>query len=109
MSYQETPLILRCADESLLSIIAMPDNPGPVGVLVLVGGPQYRVGSHRHFVQLSRHLAARGIACMRFDYRGMGDSTGKPQTFEEVLPDTRAALDGFFSHCAALKNVILWG
>ena len=42
-------------------------------VLVVVGGPQVRAGSHRHFVQLARHLATHGHAVMRFDVRGMGD------------------------------------
>jgi uncharacterized protein len=109
MNYQETPVFFSCGEESLLSVIAMPDQPGPVGVLMLVGGPQYRVGSHRQYVLLSRHLAAQGIACMRFDFRGMGDSTGKPQSFEDVLPDTRAALDAFFARCPDFAGVVLWG
>jgi exosortase A-associated hydrolase 1 len=109
MNYQETPVFFSCGEELLLSIIAMPDQPGPVGVLMLVGGPQYRVGSHRQYVLLSRYLAAQGIACMRFDFRGMGDSTGKPQSFEDVLPDTRAALDAFFARFPDFAGVVLWG
>jgi len=47
------------------------------GVLIVVGGPQYRVGSHRQFVMLARFLADHGVPCMRFDYRGMGDVSGE--------------------------------
>ena len=62
----------------------MPAVPDDTGVLVIVGGPQYRVGSHRQYVQLSRHLAEQGIASMRFDVRGMGDSPGVQRSFEEI-------------------------
>ncbi len=79
------------------------------GVLVVVGGPQYRVGSHRQFVLLGRALAARGIPVLRFDYRGLGDSAGEARTFESIDADTRAALDEFFRRVPRLQRVVLWG
>src|SRR5690349_24048098 len=54
------------------------------GVLLVVGGPQYRVGSHRQFALLCRRLAGRGVPALRFDYRGMGDADGAARTFESV-------------------------
>lgn len=56
----------------------------PLGLLMVVGGPQYRVGSHRQFVLLARDLAAAGIPVFPFDYRGMGDSTGQARDFEGI-------------------------
>lgn len=109
MNYEEVPFFFPCGDDSLLGIAAVPEKSGPVGVLVVVGGPQYRVGSHRQFVHLSRHLATRGIACMRFDCRGMGDSTGEMQTFEKIAPDVRTAIDAFFARLPQLEQVVLWG
>lgn len=109
MNYEEQPFFFDCEGESLLGIVARPEVPATAGVLLVVGGPQYRVGSHRQFLLLSRHLAARGVACMRFDCRGMGDSTGPMQTFEAAGPDLRAALDTFLTRVPGLRTVVLWG
>jgi exosortase A-associated hydrolase 1 len=80
-----------------------------VAVVVVVGGPQYRAGSHRQFVQLSRRLADAGFPTLRFDYRGMGDSTGTPRTFEECGPDIAAAIDALRANCDGVEHVVLWG
>lgn len=106
---REVPFVFPCEGEDLLGILHLPDSPGPTGVLVAVGGPQYRVGSHRQFVLLARDLAAAGIPALRFDYRGMGDSSGDPVGFEGCGPDIRAAADAFFARCPGLERVVLWG
>ena len=100
---------IECEGNSLIAILSRPVDPAPRGVLIVVGGPQYRAGSHRQFVLLARHLAANGIPAMRFDYRGMGDSEGATKTFENVGADIRAATDGFFAHCPGLQEVVIWG
>jgi exosortase A-associated hydrolase 1 len=46
---------------------------------------------------------------MRFDYRGMGDSEGELQTFENVDDDLRAAIDRFFAEVPGMSEVVLWG
>jgi len=109
MRFDEVPVLFRCADETLVGILARPASPAEVGVVVIVGGPQYRVGSHRQFVHLSRYLAAAGIACLRFDYRGMGDATGAMRTFEEISEDVAAAVDVLLSSVPAVRRVVLWG
>jgi uncharacterized protein len=86
-----------------------PTQAAPIGVLIVVGGPQYRVGSHRHFVQLARELAAAGFACLRFDHRGMGDSPGPVPNFERLDDDIAAALDAFMREQSHLQGVVLWG
>lgn len=108
-TYTEIAFTFDCSGNSLAAILAMPDTPANQGVLVIVGGPQYRTGSHRQFTLLSRDLADSGISCMRFDYRGMGDSEGNLHMFEEVEEDIRAAVDAYFAHCTGLERVILWG
>src|ERR1700758_722935 len=91
LSYSETALTFLCGGERMLGILSRPDVPATRGVLIMVGGPQYRVGSHRQFLLLARHLAAHGVPALRFDYRGMGDSEGGMRTFEHVEDDLRAA------------------
>ena len=95
MSFTEHAFVFPCAGETLLGIVAVPERSQATGVLLVVGGPQYRVGSHRQFLLLSRALANSGYPTMRFDYRGMGDSSGAQRTFGDVNNDVAAALDAF--------------
>ncbi|MFT4172009.1 MAG: hydrolase 1, exosortase A system-associated [Rhodocyclaceae bacterium] len=98
-----------CAGQRLPAIIEGADAPADVGVLVIVGGPQYRVGSHRQFVLLARALASAGVPCMRFDYRGMGDAPGEGQDFEACAADIDAAITALLSALPHLRRVVLWG
>jgi uncharacterized protein len=98
-----------CGEHRLPAIIEGADAPAELGVLVVVGGPQYRVGSHRQFVLLARALAAAGVPCMRFDYRGMGDAPGEGQDFEACAADIDAAIDALLAHAPQVRRVVLWG
>ncbi len=109
MTYREQAIVFPCAGESLLGIVAMPAAPVATGVLIVVGGPQYRAGSHRQFLLLARALAAAGYPVLRFDYRGMGDSTGAARDFAAVDEDIAAALAAFRQHCPQLQRIVLWG
>ncbi|ANH70503.1 hypothetical protein ABE85_12335 [Mitsuaria sp. 7] len=85
-------------------------RPAPdTGVLLIVGGPQYRVGSHRQFTLLGRALAGAGVPCLRLDYRGMGDAQGDQRDFEQVDADIAAAIDAWQREHPSLKRVVLWG
>ncbi len=109
MKFVERPLIFDCLGERLVGVVAEPEVPACVAVLVVVGGPQYRAGSHRQFVLLARRLAAAGFPVLRFDYRGMGDSTGAPRTFEGCGPDIAAAIDAVRACCPGVERIVLWG
>jgi exosortase A-associated hydrolase 1 len=109
MQFEERPLVFDCGGERLYGVASIPQAPARRGVLVVVGGPQYRAGSHRQFVLLARRLAAAGIAAMRFDYRGMGDSEGAARDFETIGEDLRAATDCFLAAVPGLEQVVLWG
>lgn len=109
MTEQLRPLRFQCEGCSLVGILHLPAKPLPHGLLIVTGGPQYRAGSHRQFVLLARHLAREGVAVLRFDYRGMGDSEGTPRDFEHAGADLRAAVDQFFEQVPALQQVVLWG
>lgn len=79
------------------------------GVLIVVGGPQYRVGSHRQFLLLARALAARGLPVMRFDHTGIGDSDEPYRGFEALDQDIAAAIDAFVARSPGLREIVLWG
>lgn len=109
MSYLEEPLVFSCSGESLLGILSIPAASADTGVLVIVGGPQYRAGSHRQFTLLARALARSGYAALRFDYRGMGDSGGAMRSFEHVTEDIGAAIQAMQQKLPTLQRVVLWG
>jgi exosortase A-associated hydrolase 1 len=109
MSFTEHVLMLHCQGEALVGVVSKPDYPLKLGVIVVVGGPQYRVGSHRQFVLLARCLASTGYPVLRFDYRGMGDSKGAVQRFDAVDDDIATAIDALQTACPEVDRVVLWG
>jgi uncharacterized protein len=106
---EEQSLVFDCEGDPLIGILSRAERSAGRGVLIVVGGPQYRAGSHRQFTLLARHLAERGVPTMRFDYRGMGDSGGEVRTFERVGTDIRCAIDRFFESVPGLNDVVIWG
>jgi exosortase A-associated hydrolase 1 len=109
MNYRETAVTFTCAGDELLGIVAAPETPGKTGIVIVVGGPQYRVGSHRQFALLSRALATAGYFCLRFDHRGMGDSAGSAHGFEDINDEIADAIDTLMAHSPELNRVVLWG
>ena len=112
----EQALVFSCAGEQLLAVLtpAAADTPASaamadVGVVIIVGGPQYRAGSHRQLVQLARSLARQGVSTLRFATRGMGDSSGEQRTLEAIEPDVGAAIDALQTLMPGVKRVVLWG
>lgn len=109
---REQAVVFTCDGDQLLGILHRAREQartGRAGVLVVVGGPQYRVGSHRQFTLMARVLAEAGVPVMRFDYRGLGDSEGAARTFESIGDDIRAAIDAFIQAVPGLESVVLWG
>jgi exosortase A-associated hydrolase 1 len=109
MTVEESAFGFVCEGVVMRAILHRPLSPSQRGLLVVVGGPQYRIGSHRQFVLLARALAAQDVAVMRFDCRGMGDSEGTPQGFENISSDIGAAVDTFIAQIPEMHEVVLWG
>ena len=112
MTFTEDAVTFGCAGETLVGILAFPESSeqrSATGIVVVVGGPQYRAGSHRQFTLLARAVAAAGYPVLRFDYRGMGDSTGAHRDFESVNEDMAAAIGAMLQHQQSITRVILWG
>lgn len=112
MSGGERPLAFNCGADRLIGILT-PAREGPgarrPAIVIVVGGPQYRIGSHRQFVAQARAWSRAGYDVLRFDCRGMGDSDGAPRNFLEVQDDIRVAVDAVYREIPGLPGVVLFG
>ncbi|MES3020548.1 MAG: hydrolase 1, exosortase A system-associated [Pseudomonadota bacterium] len=109
MNVVQRALRFFCHGCGLVGIVDVPERPLARGVLIVTGGPQYRIGSHRQFTLLARTLSARGVSVMRFDQRGMGDSEGEPRSFDTINDDIGAAVKEYFRQVPEMKELVIWG
>ncbi|GAB4139582.1 MAG: hydrolase 1, exosortase A system-associated [Sphingomonadales bacterium] len=112
MTGQETPILIDCAGERLVGLLHRPPDMAPakpLGVLIPVGGPTYRIGAARQYVVLARTLAQAGYATLRFDYRGVGDGTGAYPGLDGIGPDLSAAIAAFQQAYPHIQGIVPWG
>lgn len=95
VAFSNIPVNLRMA-----GMLTVPPGKGPFPAVVLVSdaGAQDRdatVGEYRPMGSLADFLTRRGIAVLRVDDRGVGQSTGTPAaaTTAELVADVQAALN----------------
>lgn len=110
VNMNEIPVVFESAATPLVGMLHQVSGNPDLGVLVMVaGGPQYRIGGHRQLLLWARKFAGDGFPVFRFDFRGMGDSYGEYLGYENTESDIRAAIDKFHQECPSLKGVVLWG
>lgn len=86
-------LTFPCDGDELAATLDAAD--GEIGLLMVTGGSQTRIGSHRMYERLAISLAAQGYSCFRYDRRGVGDSGGVDRGYLESSPDIAAAASAF--------------
>jgi uncharacterized protein len=100
--YREEELTFRdpAADITLAGTLTLPDGKGPFPAVVLMSGsgPQDRdeaLMGHKPFLILADQLTRAGIAVLRYDDRGVGQSTGdfSTATHLDFAADGRAAFE----------------
>lgn len=101
--------LLTFACEGATLGATLDEGEGPLGLLMVMGGSQTRVGSHRMYERLSKSLSENGISCFRFDRRGVGDSAGEDPGFRGSGPDIQAALAAFRAEVPALTRILGFG
>ena len=97
-----TPLTFASGSHTLAGTLATPGGIGPFPAALLVSGsgPIDRDSNMKRarldvMSQVTEHLAANGIASLRYDKRGIGGSDGdyKATGFLDNVADARAGLD----------------
>ncbi len=90
LPYSETEVRYASGDVTLAGTLTLPpgEGPFPAALLLTGSGPQDRnetVMGHRPFLVLADALTRAGVAVLRVDDRGVGDSTG--DLFESTIAD----------------------
>lgn len=100
-------IAIACAGEELAA--SLDEAGGATGLVMVTGGSQTRIGSHRMYERLAKALAEKGYPCLRFDRRGVGDSAGEDPGFRGSGPDLAAAATALRRECPAVKRVFGFG
>lgn len=105
--FNDEEVVIRMNGYQLAGTLSLPRNARrrvPAVVLITGSGQQTRdeaipipgLENYRPFRQIAEHLAARGVAVLRVDDRGMGGSTGRETlptaTTSSFADDTRAQI-----------------
>lgn len=97
----ETPFTVHIGPAAVRGTLHLPGDSGPYPVVLwLPGFGGSRVEAHRLFVDGARLLARIGVASLRIDFRGAGESDGDTvdMTIASQVEDARAALSALRSH-----------
>lgn len=91
------PIIITLKGQKIFGVLHRPiDVEGQVPALVICPGfAGNKCGKYRIFVEIAQELAKSGVAVLRFDYRGAGDSEGdfSEITIESQVEDVMACLN----------------
>jgi len=95
----ETPLYFENDNYRLFGVLHFPDENGRFsgyrqGMVICNPFAEEKMIAHRNVVNLARSLASEGIACLRFDYMGEGDSENnfEDSSISSRLSDISAAI-----------------
>jgi hypothetical protein len=98
---------------TLAGTLTRPEGEGPHPAVVLLSGsgPQNRnseVANHKLFHVLADHLTRQGLAVLRYDERGVGESEGTfdDATSEDFADDAAAAVRFLHEHTAIDANEV---
>lgn len=97
MSIYELPVTFRNSrGQKLYGVLHLPRGGVKTPIVIMVHGfTDDKTGDNRLFVKFAREVAPRGIAVLRFDFAGSGDSEGDfaEITLSSEIEDLRSAID----------------
>jgi exosortase A-associated hydrolase 1 len=94
-----------CAGETLIG--TLDEAAETVGLLIVSGGNEIRIGAHRGMAQLAERVARADYPVLRFDRRGIGDSAGNNGGYESSAEDIAAAARAFRE--TGVERIIAYG
>jgi len=91
----EIQVAFQLGDDHVFGVLHLPTSTSAPGLIMCHGFTGHKAEAHRLFVEAARDFASHGLAVLRFDFRGSGDSGGdfKDMTVSREIEDAVAALD----------------
>ena len=102
-----THFTFDCHGETLAGALDMAE--ASTGLLIVTGGNELRCGPYGSQAELADKISTAGFPVLRFDRRGVGDSSGENLEFTASGPDIAAALTAFRAQLPRLKRIIAFG
>ena len=97
---------IACAEDTLAA--TFDSAPGTTALLIVSGGNEIRSGAHGGMAQLASRIAAQGFPVLRYDRRGIGESTGENQGFLNSAAEISAAAE-FLRREEKAQNIVAFG
>jgi uncharacterized protein len=86
-SRNERPIFFPSGENMLFGILTEPaSDPRELAVVVLAGGGSLSTEINAASVRFCRRIAAHGFHALRFDYHGVGESSGRVARFDLSSP-----------------------
>jgi exosortase A-associated hydrolase 1 len=102
-------LSFTCQGDTIAATIDRPEGTPRAALLIVSGGNELRSGAHRGMAMLAQRFAEQGMAVLRFDRRGVGDSEGDNRGFDASGPDITAALAQLRAACPPGTRIAAFG
>ena len=95
----ETQVAFTSGGEQIFGVLHLPERRPAPAVIMCHGFTGSKFEAHRLFVKAARDFVSHGLAALRFDFRGSGDSAGefREMTVTREIEDAGAALDHLVS------------
>lgn len=106
------PVFFPAGDDQIFGIFTPAPEPKGPAVVILSGGLHgtSTIGRNRLFLRIAERLAAGGYHVLRFDYHGIGESTGLAASFGSDAPFARDAVAGVrWLESQGMHEVVLLG
>lgn len=100
-------ITFACAGDTLVGTLDM--VAATTGLLIVTGGNELRSGPFGCHAELADKISTTGFPVLRYDRRGVGDSSGRNASFADSAADIEAALLAFRTHMPKLQRVVAYG
>ena len=100
-------LSFDCDGDTVVGSLDVAD--AETGLLIVTGGNELRCGPYGSHAELADNIATAGFPVLRYDRRGVGDSSGDNLGFSGSAEDIAAAITAFRAAQPRLKYIVAYG